>query len=75
MSEKEQEKKSHWERFTDLHKEVMKKDAEDGKTIPSLRYYEPFYTYMIAGELAVLNDNLKRIAEALEECNDREKRN
>lgn len=75
MSEKEQKKKSHWERFTDLHDEVMKKDAEDGKTVASLRYYKPFYMYMIAGELAVMNDNLKRIAEALEERNDREKRN
>lgn len=75
MSEKEQEKKSHWERFTDLHKEVMTKDAEDGKTVSSLRYYKPFYMYMIAGELAVMNDNLKRIAEALEVQNDREKRN
>ena len=75
MSEKEAEKKSHWDRFTDLHREVMKKDAEDGKTVASLRYYKPFYMYMIAGELAVMNDNLKRIAEALEVQNDREKRN
>lgn len=75
MSEKKQEKKSHWDRFVDLHTEVMSKDAEDGKTIASLKYYKPFYMYMIAGELAVMNDNLKRIAEALEVLNDREKRN
>ena len=74
MSKKKQEKKSHWERFTDLHEEIMKKDAEDGKTIPSLRYYQPLYTYVVAGELAVMNDNLKRIAEALEALNDREGR-
>lgn len=75
MSKKEQEKKSHWERFTDLHEEIMKQDAEDGKTILSLKYYQPLYTYVVAGELAVMNDNLKRIAEALEVQNDREKRN
>lgn len=63
-----EERKSHVELAKTLISSVAKQDGKDeGKTIRTAQYYSPIYEYLIAMELATMNDYIKRIAEALED--------
>lgn len=63
-----EERKTHVQLAKECIDSVAKEDEKDrGRTIKVTQYYSPIYEYLIAMELATMNDYLKRIAEALED--------
>ena len=61
------EEQVHNNRFHEFMDKHTKQDLNDGgKTVATIKHYEPLLMYVIAGELSIMNDYLSRIAEALE---------
>lgn len=60
-----EEKKSHIDLLKEFYETVAREDDEM-KYVRTMEYYKPISVYLIASELAIANDYLKRIVEALE---------